>query len=395
MRPWIPALLAAIALPLAADAMGLTQTIVPGKLPAAMTRLGGPTWQLEAELLPLNQDRYVLIGTPGYDWEQGAKSPTATGFPILDLKTKQVSVVTVPVDATYKPGSDLIAYDPARQSGAVIVKRWAGDVQTVRFVHWDLAANQFDWSEQIAETTERQQFQGIGLDPAGTGFYFLVAGHPSQKIGYEVHATSAALKRFDLASRTVDWEVPLKLPGRTSHMIGAIDVAVSPDYRTILVKEYSEPGYGKLPPPQAWAVDVASKAVKTLTIPMTPYGVAFDRQGRYLVIGSNAEAKLCRYDLTTGKRDLVIPSLARLHRLALSADNRTLLVFAKGRELEQRAWPGLGLIRKQAAGSLIKGQQWFEPEGMAVMPDGKTLVMHQTQPPYGFKSDKALYQVAL
>lgn len=32
---------------------------------------------------------------------------------------------------------------------------------------------------------------------------------------------------------------------------------------------------------------------------------------------------------------------------------------------------------------------------MAVMDDGKTVVIHQTEPPYGFPCDKALYQVSL
>jgi hypothetical protein len=396
VRPWIPALAIAVALPMAAEGLSLTQTVVPGKLPPDMGRHNGPLWTLSDTLRPLNRDRHVLVGRPAYARNTAAEDPTATGFPILDLTTKTTSVVTLTAGADDTTGSELLAYDPARGRAGLLDRRWTGDNQAITFVHWDLNANRTDWSEPIAHTTARQQFQSIGMDPAANAYYFLVEEHASRKLDHGVQGTRAVLRRFNLTERRVDWETALTLPGRQSPLIGAIDVAVSPDYRTILVKEYSEPGYGKVsPPPQAWAVDVASKAVKTLTIPMTPYGTAFDRTGRYMVIGSNVEATLTRYDLKTGKRDLIVGSLPRIHQLALSADNRSLHVFAKGREMEIRAWPSLRLMRKVPAANLVKGQQWFHPEGMAVMGDGRTIVLHQTEPPFGFPSDKALYQIAL
>jgi hypothetical protein len=395
MRRWIPALLVASCLPLAAEALTLVQTIVPGPFPASMTRLGGPKWGLASTFEPLNADRYALVGTFGYDWPQESKKANAVGFPILDLQAKRVSVVTVPVDEGYKPGSDLIAYDPGRQSGAMIVMTWQGNDRVIEFVHWDLAGNRLDWRAPLATTTERQMFRTIGMDHAKQALYFMVEGHPTRKIGNEVHATEAVLQRFDLASRTIDWTANVKLPGRVNHLIGSLDVAASPDFKKLVVTEYSEPGYGKVSPPQAWVVDVSSSAVKALTIPMTPYGVAFDRQNRYLVIGSNAEAKLVRYNLATNKADMVVGTVGRVQTLALSSDNKQLYVFTKGRTMEVRDWPSLKVSKTMVAGTVIAGQTHFNGEGIAVLPDGKHAVMRKTEAPYGFTDEDEFFSLGM
>lgn len=51
--------------------------------------------------------------------------------------------------------------------------------------------------------------------------------------------------------------------------------------------------------------------------------------------------------------------------------------------------------RRQARNFAGKAGAFRLPVGMAVMDDGKTVVIHQTEPPYGFPCDKALYQVSL
>jgi hypothetical protein len=92
---------------------------------------------------------------------------------------------------------------------------------------------------------------------------------------------------------------------------------------------------------------------------------------------------------------MVVGTVGRVQTLALSSDNTQLYVFTKGRTMELRDWPSLKPVKTIAAGTVVSGQTHFNGESMAVLPDGKHVVMTKTEAPYGFPDEDEFFSLGI
>jgi hypothetical protein len=437
--------LAMIVLPASAAGLQRLQSFRVGPLPASLLQRPIPDMYRPVtaakDRLPWFTGTFVPVHASRYAWNsrpipinrpaRAGVTPPASQYAmgIFDLQKRQF-IWPVADFSQALPDADLdphlLAFDEATAQGALSVstsrsketltlvrtskapdggtvneyKRTVDILYRTHFAHWDLASGSIDWTVPLQAEEDRHGRAAIGIDPTGHYFYFAETTFTHEPANPYEPAPMAAwtIRRLDVMTRTVDWSHTIPLPGRDQTkqaLLGGLSVHSSPDFTRFAITEYCEPSHGKVsPPPQAWVVDVPSSSHWAFEIPRLPYGVTFDRQNRFLVIGSHNEGKLFRYNLATRKRDMVVGSIPAIQRAFTSADNRTLYVLSR-HQIEQRSWPDLKPLRAYVPQALAPGQSFFEPEGLAIMPDGRSLVMNETDKQIGAATQTGFYLLSL
>ncbi len=185
------------------------------------------------------------------------------------------------------------------------------------------------------------------------------------------------IARFNLQTGKIDWQYTMPVTPRkksedlSSHSLSA---EISPDGKKIVFIEYDE-GLLHDPGPQAFFLDVASRSVAQSSIPPTAYGRVFDRENRWLFLGSNQKGTIHRYNLDTGKEELKVQASGTIFHLVLSPESQYIMVFNK-KKIEVRKFPDLELVKTIPLSTLFKGvNQLLVSEAMLTTADGKYSVI--------------------
>lgn len=208
---------------------------------------------------------------------------------------------------------------------------------------------------------DQEGIEAIGVVPSGKDFYY------SNRVFFYKKERSSGhimLYRLNIPSGSVDLTMEILAPVRRKAEAPAtysIRSHPSADFSHIVFWEYDEAvdrppakGYLTSPPAQAWIVDTAAREYFTAGSPLTAYGQAFDRDGKYLVLGSNQTGYIHRYDLMSKKEDMKVRGGATMYAMVLSSGSKYLYVFTK-HSVEIRAWPSLKAVSQVPLQKIIPG----------------------------------------
>ncbi len=220
----------------------------------------------------------------------------------------------------------------------------------------------------------------LGVDPSGRYLYYC-----NRIYFYRQEKTTGhiLLYRASTSSGAVDWKyeiaVPVRVKGKAP-LTYSMNYMASDDMSRILFWEYDEAGDGGRgqlanPPAQAYVVNTTTRSHFTVPGLLTCYGQAFDRDGKYLVMGSNQTGELVRVDLAKKAIDLRVIGARSLFKLVVSPRQRHLYAFNKS-SIEVRRWPDLALEKTLPFGSVIPGVRvLLASESMYATADGRFAVI--------------------
>ena len=224
---------------------------------------------------------------------------------------------------------------------------------------------------------EAEGIRVIGVDPGGNHLYYcnnIYFYNSTRTTGHII------VHRFNIASRSVDWKYEIKIPVREKEKAPsyAVNPVHSPDFRHIYFWEYDEgwpehpaKGYLSNPGPTGWVVDTAARSHFSFPVPVTPYGSAFSRDGKYLVIGSNQTGAIHKISLEKKVEAQRVQASGAIFKFIFTPASRYLLSFTKT-GAEVFTWPELKKMKTIPMGSIIPGvQQLLVSEPMYGSADGK------------------------
>lgn len=250
-------------------------------------------------------------------------------------------------------------------------KDYLKDVQTYFIGRYDIKKKKVTEMNEVDAPNMRYLIKS----PDSRYYYF-----SSQLFFYGDEVTKidkVSVVRYSVEKGKIDWKHTFKVVKRVksedlpSHSLSA---EISPDGKKLIFIEYDE-GMLKEPGPRAYFLDVESKEVVTVPVPPTAYGRAFDRQSRWLFLGSNQKGTVHRYDLATGKEELKIQAAGTIFHFVISPQSKYLFVFNKTK-VEVRAYPDLKLIKTIPLSAIFKGvNQLLVSEQMITTEDGKYSVI--------------------
>ena len=227
----------------------------------------------------------------------------------------------------------------------------------------------------------------IGVDPEGAYLYY-----SNNIYFYGIDKTSGRiiLHRFNIASRAVDWRYTVPAPVRLKSGAApsyAVNEFHTPDLKKILFWEYDEgwaehPGRGWLanPGPQGIVVDTAARSHLAVPITVTPYGQAFSRDGKYLLLGSNQTGVIHKISLESKREEARVQASRSIFKLIFPPASRTLLSFNK-KSVEVFSWPELKKLKTIPLGSFLPGvKDLLVSEPMLVTADGRYAVISVLEP---------------
>ncbi|MCP4130887.1 MAG: hypothetical protein GY754_07880 [bacterium] len=265
-------------------------------------------------------------------------------------------------------------------------KVYIGSVHVQYYAELDLKSRQIrsmtplerNWNDP----NEQEGVQPIGVDPEGKYFYYF-----NKVFFYKKKQTPGhiLLHRFNIEEKKVDWKytvpVPVRYKGKTAPTYG-ISAMFSDDFSKIFFREYDQGmdykpsvGWLKNPTARGYIVDTLKKSHITIGIPVTAYGQCFDRENKYLIVGSNQTGNLHRYDLATGKETRKIKSMKSIFKIILSPNSRYLYIFTKY-GVEVRSWPTLKKVRTIPLRKIFPGiTKLLVGETINVTADGKFAVI--------------------
>lgn len=219
-----------------------------------------------------------------------------------------------------------------------------------------------------------KDFRFLTITPDGKYLYF---SNQLFFYGDVTRVDKISLVRYNTALGKFDWQHSFEVvPRRKSDELfsHSISVEVSPDGKKLVFIEYDE-GMLHNPGPQAYFLDVEKKTVAVSSVPPTAYGRVFDREGRWLFLGSNQKGTLHRFNLETGAEELKVQASKTTFHFVLSPRSQYLMVFNK-KNLEVRKYPGLELVKTYPLSTLFKGvNQLLVSETMLTTLDGRHSVI--------------------
>ncbi len=227
----------------------------------------------------------------------------------------------------------------------------------------------------------------IGVDPGGAFLYYF---NNIYFYGAEKTSGRIILQRFNIASRAVDWQYTIPAPVRAKNAAAAtyaVNAFHSPDMKKIFFWEYDEgwaehPDRGWLmnPAPQGWVVDTAARSQFSIPIPVTPYGQAFSRDGKYLLLGSNQTGNIHKINLETGREEMRVPGPRSTFKLIFPPASRALLSFNK-KGVEVYSWPEMKKIKTIPMGGILPGvRELLVAEPVFVTADGRYAAISVLEP---------------
>lgn len=269
-------------------------------------------------------------------------------------------------------------------------KDYLRDTVVSYYAELDLASRTVTWLKELERAWGDAELSGvrvIGCDPAGKYFYY-----SNHNYFYKRDRTTGRLylNRFNIAAKKVDWQYTVPVPVRTKDAAAGtydINVEPAPDFSRFLFWEYDEawaetPGAGflKKPGPLGFVVNVEDRNHFSIAIPVTPYGIAFNREGTHLVIGSNQTGGIHRISLAKKieeGRTQAAPTIAKM----LFTPKSKYLISINKRTIEVFAWPAMTKVQSLTWGQVIPGvKELLTAEQMHVMGDGRHAVIGALKP---------------
>ncbi|MBN2694223.1 hypothetical protein JXR93_06135 [bacterium] len=184
------------------------------------------------------------------------------------------------------------------------------------YIHWSIK-NGFQWSKTLSKEDLRTLFQTIGYDSVNKRLYF----YTNYNKDGEPYKNPEEVTVFYLDFKTHD-VVELKKfspkisKGSPHHFY---KVKLSPDFKTALFLEYEEFDENEA---TAYWFSIDDLKISTFLIPLTPYGVIFDKDSERVFIASSKEGYLYIYDTKNFKEIKKIKIAKRIHHLQFSEDKK-------------------------------------------------------------------------
>ncbi|MBN2495676.1 MAG: hypothetical protein JXR96_13870 [Deltaproteobacteria bacterium] len=368
-------------------------TLFPDFVSAQSLKIAGQVELVVKEpTVQVAPDRYVRLRQKILRGSSEDRGTDKLDLGILDLAGPQVLTLSLPMapiheraadllidgrphesyPGTYKHAAyklELIRYEPEKNRAGLLVRnKLAGPEKSWRqrfsYVHWDLKAKTVARSSILREVSgpyaRRHDFKIHNLGPEADGVHHLLwhseARADPKREGWEAHRVE--ILRLDVDAGKVEKAYALDLPASNNKNRIGLDIGHTPGFEIIAFAEYSEQGDEPIEPrPAIYVVWLNEKRHITFEAPYTCYGIAIDRAGTQMVIGSNQSRTLTKYDLKTGKKGAVSKTIAHLHHLGLSPDEKWLYVMPAGKRAELRAWPSLKLKNRLTPAKVIPGQK--------------------------------------
>jgi hypothetical protein len=348
------------------------------------------------EYVPLGP-RYVLVSGRRFLGQAKAGLAENVSYTILDVEKKETIELQLPFGAFVESFSalwfgrastgsdprtkqaiavldaDLVSYDPEHGRAGLIVKNSRlGGTSIVRNVYavWDLKKQWFTWARPIADTDDRRLLVPVGTDPSGQHFYYALFRYTEPGSGI---VSRLELSRIKLDGFEDRWAHTIELPQQRGATVSTYAVFPSPDFSRFIYPEYSE-GSGRHKPADAYVIESATKRHFTVPIPVTPYGVAWDREGRSFAIGSNQTGQIVRIDVASKKQVGTAKGPTQITKMVISPHAKWLYVFARSKPIAVFSWPDLKPAKSIPLAALFPGRKSYVFEWSTFTPDGSAAI---------------------
>jgi hypothetical protein len=133
-----------------------------------------------------------------------------------------------------------------------------------------------------------------------------------------------------------------------------------------------------VPQRQLYLLDIATKQLAAVPIPIPPNTLGFSRDGQYLAVGSYETGEISRINLAAGTVDLTVQAKTNLSDFFVPAKGDAFVVFyshaAGPKPIEVRRWSDLKVAKSIPTQSLFPGAAGMHPGGLRLPSDGRLLV---------------------
>ncbi|MBW1811170.1 MAG: hypothetical protein JRJ87_23465 [Deltaproteobacteria bacterium] len=365
--------------------------------------------------VPVELNRFFVIKDTRVWGTKPDLTIKAMEFTLIDIQKKELLNLKADLDELYKPERaglfingptwknrvahafstfdvELIFYDPASQRAGLLMQDDFRDKQKrewkqhYTYLAWDFETNKIVWHKKIhseaGSKAERydEHLYSLGPNPDNTHLFFVASKKLLDPTDSKKNGAHITIKRLNLETHEIDYSYEFDSATNTNkNTHSGWRFTFSPDYSRLALAEYSEKGDKPYePPPAAYVVDLKAKSHFSLPIPHTPYGSAIDKANQTLIIGSNQDRKFVVYNLVEKKKVRELKAPRSIHRLVLSANEKKLYVFSRGKAMEVRSWPALMRLKRILGEKVFLEPNSFAPDRSAVSHDRKWILLPPT-----------------
>jgi hypothetical protein len=323
-------------------------------------------------------------------------------FDVLDLATNAIEQITLrrvdlepfghaeqgPRGGVHPPSASLVVYHHGT-SGLLLVDDFltTGGRRHV-YAEVDTKTGTFGRRSELGTFNEETYLHLVGAEPNGKRAWFW-REHYDASPGAKPHEHARGPKELVLVSLDLETlaakdviHVPLPARKMVSRYEDRLSVHAASDFSRFAVVEYDEDLIHLTPSASVFVLDVASASSFAVPAMKTTYGVAFDREGKYLYLAS-ANGLVARVDLAAKKIDKKVPGPTVIHDIAVSAHGGTLFVLASDRRFAMYDLPDLTKRRDVPFSSSIRESAERCFDGCVVSRDGQFFVMGERHPTKG------------
>lgn len=268
---------------------------------------------------------------------------------------------------------DLVDYDAETKTAAFVVSNWNGVLEEPGserrhfYVEWNLEAGR----EAFIVPLGTRWGTRIGYDPGRTRYYLsfgavVPGGHRT------------VLAALDLGARKLVELTTIEVL-RAPNVSGG-SFHPNHDWSKFAFAEYTEKSWLPLEPPGKMVfIDAKSGESFAMDAPVSPYGVAWSKDGGEVFVGSNELRSIDRYDLATRTITPVAKGLGRIAMFALSPSGSTLFVFMRNRAIGRYGTKPFAPGKPIELSSLFAGQKFYGWDWTTVSPDGQRLLLSKNR----------------
>lgn len=335
----------------------------------------------------VSAQRFVKLGV---EWERRTDGrANVPRFELFDFAERKIVQLPIPLDELPKSHLDVLGPHPAptliHHDGAVSSMLFSEfkSSQTVGkyLCQYDHRTRRFSELVSLGRWDASRYAYELGVDPKDEFFIFAFAvndGGNALKDGF----TSFELFRLDLKTRAIEAITTLAFPKR-SQPLKLCQRFFSHDGTKLVLVEYSDVGIQRDHPPaplqQAYVIDLQTKKIDTYPVPISTYGGAFSRDGKYLLFGSNELGQVLRIDLAAKKIDRTVQAAKLIHHFFPTPGGKSFLVVGDtmnnpNKAVEVRRVDDLSLVTSIPVRLLYPGNDGVRGSGVA-SENGRFLIL--------------------